>query len=202
MKNLALTILIGLFPFFISAQTGSVKGQLTDSTKQLLNSATIAVLQQKDSALVSYTLSDDKGKFEIKNIPYGVFDLYISFTGYEIFKKAITISADEKVIDMGEIVLQPEYKTLTAVVVTESPVKVNGDTISFKANAFNKKPDATVEEVLKKIPGIQVQKDGTIKAMGEQVQKVYVDGKEFFGNDPKIATKKPDRGYGRPDPGI
>ena len=85
--------------------------------------------------------------------------------------------------------MQPEYKTLSTVVVTESPVKMNGDTISFKANAFNSKPDATVEDVLKKIPGIQVQKDGTIKAMGEQVQKVYVDGKEFFGNDPKMATK-------------
>lgn len=189
MKNLALTILTGLFPFIISAQTGSVKGQLTDSTKQQLSSATVAVLQQKDSALVSYTLTDEKGAFEIKNIPIGTFDLYISYTGYEIFKKTFAISADQRVINMDTIILKQEFKTLETVVVTESPVKMHGDTISFKASAFNKKPDATVEEVLKKIPGIQVQKDGTIKAMGEQVQKVYVDGKEFFGNDPKVATK-------------
>ena len=80
--------------------------------------------------------------------------------------------------------LWPEYKALPGVTVTESPVRMNGDTISFKAKAFNAKPDATVEDVLKKIPGVQVQKDGSVKAMGEQVQKIYVDGKEFFGNDP------------------
>jgi len=76
------------------------------------------------------------------------------------------------------------------VIVTDAaPVKINGDTISFKVDAFKSKPNATVEDVLKKLPGIQVQKDGTVTAMGETVQKVYVDGKEFFGNDPKMATK-------------
>ena len=59
----------------------------------------------------------------------------------------------------------------------------------LKPGAFNSRPDATVEDVLKKLPGMQVQKDGTISAMGEIVQKVYVNGKEFFGNDPKLAKK-------------
>jgi Outer membrane protein beta-barrel family/Carboxypeptidase regulatory-like domain len=190
MKNLALLILSGLFPYFLSAQQGAVKGNLIDSTLQSVSNATIAVVLKKDSSLAGYTLSDAKGSFELKNLPIGEYQLFISFTGYEIYNKAFSITADKLISDIGVITMKPDFKTLTAVVVTgTSPVKTNGDTISFKASAFNSKPDATVEEVLKKIPGIQVQKDGTIKAMGEQVQKVYVDGKEFFGNDPKIATK-------------
>ena len=190
MKNLALLIISGLFPCFLSAQQGTVKGKLSDSTLQTLSNATISVLQKKDSSLVSYTISDAKGAFELKNISIGDYQLFISFTGYEIYKRTFSISAVDRIADLGTIIMKPEFKTLIGVVITDaSPVKMNGDTISFKANAFNSKPDATVEEVLKKIPGVQVQRDGTIKAMGEQVQKVYVDGKEFFGTDPKIATR-------------
>ena len=190
MKNLALLILSGLFPCFLSAQQGAVKGQLIDSTRQSVSNATIAVVLKKDSALVGYTLSDEKGSFELKNLSIGEYQLFISYTGYEIYNKVFSITADKRISDIGIITMKPEFKTLTGVVVTgTNPVKMNGDTISFKASAFNSKPDATLEDVLKKIPGIQVQKDGTIKAMGEQVQKVYVDGKEFFGNDPKVATK-------------
>ncbi len=190
MKNLALSILIGIFPFCLSAQTGTVKGRLTDSTGQLLSNATVSLLQKKDSMFVGYALSDAKGYFELKNLSAGDYHLFISFTGFETYRSTFSISQKKRIADVGLIVLMHEYKTLTGVVVTDaSPVKMNGDTISFKANAFNKKPDATVEDVLKKIPGVQVQKDGTIKTQGEQVQKIYVDGKEFFGNDPKIATK-------------
>ena len=190
MKNLALSVFIGLFPLFLTAQTGVIKGKVTDSTQLLLSNATVSVLHKKDSSVVSYTLSDEKGVFELRNIPLGDFHLFVAFNGYEVHTKQFTVSEDKQVLDFGTIIMQPEYKTLTAVVVSDaSPVRMNGDTISFKANAFNSKPDATVEDVLKKIPGVQVQKDGSIKAMGEQVQKVYVDGKEFFGNDPKMATR-------------
>ncbi|HET6766883.1 MAG TPA: carboxypeptidase regulatory-like domain-containing protein, partial [Chitinophagaceae bacterium] len=190
MKNLVLLILTGLFPFILLAQTGSVKGKLVDTTRQSLINATISVLQKKDSFLVSYAISDTKGSFEIRNLAVGDYHLFVSSMGFQGYKDSFSISAAKRVVDLGVIALQHEYKTLTGVVVTDaSPVKMNGDTISFKANAFNTKPDATVEDVLKKIPGVQVQRDGSIKAMGEQVQKVYVDGKEFFGNDPKLATK-------------
>jgi hypothetical protein len=189
MKNLALLIMSGLFPFFLSAQTGVVKGRLVDTAGQLLDNATISVLQKKDSSFISYTMSNSKGTFEIKNLSLGDYQIFISFTGYEIYKGPFSITANKPTLDFGLVMLWPEYKTLSTVVVTESPVKMNGDTISFKVKAFNSKPDATVEDVLKKLPGVQVQRDGTIKAMGEQVQKVYVDGKEFFGTDPKIATK-------------
>ena len=190
MKSLALLILIGIFPLCMPAQTGSVKGILTDSIGQSLNNATSSILHKADSSWVNYALSDEKGSFEIRNLATGDYHLFISFTGYETFRCSFSISSGKQISDIGLIVLMQEYKTLQGVVVTDaSPVRINGDTISFKAKAFNSKPEAKVEDVLKKIPGVQVQRDGTIKAMGQQVQKVYVDGKEFFGNDPKIATR-------------
>jgi hypothetical protein len=192
MKNLALLFFIGLLPYIVAAQQiGFVKGKLTDTAaRQPLAGATVAILLGSDSSLASFTLSDKKGEFEIKNLAAGKYLLVVSFTGYEVFNKPFSLTTAMPGALFGEINMQREYKTLTGVVVSDiSPVKIHGDTISFKANAFNTRPDATVEDLLKKLPGIQVQKDGTIKALGETVMKVYVDGKEFFGNDPKIATK-------------
>src|SRR5438034_9468033 len=82
-------------------------------------------------------------------------------------------------------------KVLSEVVVTSEapPVTLVGDTIQYNAGSFKTSPNANVEDLLKKLPGMKVEKDGTVKAQGEKVNKVLVDGKEFFGNDPKIATK-------------
>ena len=192
MKKLILISCILSSGFFTQAQiNGSVKGKLLDTAgKQPLSEATVSVMLVKDSSLVNFSLSDKKGNFEITNLDAGNYLLMISYTGYENFKKPFSITADKKTTDIGEIILQKEYKTLSDVTVTDlTPVKVNGDTVSFKADAFKTKPNATTEDLLKKLPGVQVEKDGTVKAMGENVQKVLVDGKEFFGNDPKLATK-------------
>lgn len=192
MKKLILFVFILSSAFAVNAQVnGIVKGKLVDTTaKQSLSEATVSVMLVKDSSLVSFTLSDKKGVFEIPNLEVGNYLLIISYTGYENFTKQFSISAEKKTADIGDIILNKEYKTLTGVVVTDAaPVKVSGDTVSFRADAFKTKPNATTEDLLKKLPGVQVQKDGSISAMGENVQKVLVDGKEFFGNDPKLATK-------------
>lgn len=192
MRKTILLILILSISYFTGAQVnGLVKGKLVDTAaKQSLSEATVSLIMAKDSSLVSFTLSDKKGVFEIKNLDAGDYLLIVSFTGYENFKKAFSLSALNKEIDLGEMIMQKEYKTLQGVVVSdEAPVRVKGDTIFFKASAFKTKPNATTEDLLRKLPGIQVQKDGTISALGENVQKVYVDGKEFFGSDPKLATK-------------
>lgn len=192
MKKLVLLLSIIVSASATQAQVnGSVRGRVLDTTaKQPLSEATVSVMLIKDSSLVSFSLSDKKGIFEIKNLDAGNYLLMISFTSYETYTKPFSITQEKKTTDLGEIILQKDYKTLPGVVVTDlTPVKVNGDTVSFNANAFKTKPNATTEDLLKKLPGIQVEKDGTVKAMGENVQKVLVDGKEFFGNDPKLATK-------------
>lgn len=192
MKKTVLLIFTFALAFVTQAQVnGAVKGRLVDTAaRQPLAEATISVILVKDSSLVSFILSDKKGVFEITNLDAGEYLLMISFNGYENYKKNFSITAEKKTNDLGEIILQKDYKTLPGVVVTDViPVRVNGDTVSFKADAFKTKPNATTEDLLKKLPGVQVQKDGTVSAMGENVQKILVDGKEFFGNDPKMATK-------------
>lgn len=193
MKNVYLfaIVLLGL-PFFAAAQklAGTIKGSLQDSVSATpLEDATVSLLRLPDSTLISFTLSRKNGSFEIRNIDAGDYLLVASFVGLRTFKKQFAIGASHTEEDLGIVRLQRADKALDEVVIVEAPVKVNGDTVSFKADAFKTKPNATVEDLLKKLPGVQVDRDGTVKAQGENVQKVYVDGKEFFNNDPKLATK-------------
>ena len=170
---------------------GTVKGVLQDSASAaVLPDATVSVMTAKDSTLNSFTLTSNSGFFEIKNLDAGDYYLLISYQGFETLKRSFSLSADKPVLDLQAVKLQQSYKTLTEVVVTDmTPIKVKGDTLAFNANAFKTKPNATVEDLIKKLPGMQVERDGTVKAQGENVQKVYVDGKEFFDSDPKLATK-------------
>jgi hypothetical protein len=193
MKKIFLSSLI-LFLFGISlyAQkiSGTVKGVLQDSVSaSFLPDATVSVVRLPDSTLISFTLTGSSGQFEIKNLDAGDYDLMASFTGLQTVTRKFSITPTRQLMDMGTIKLERFYKSMQEVVINEAPVKVNGDTIAFRADAFKTKPNATVEDLLKKLPGVQVERDGTVKAQGEQVQKVYVDGKEFFNNDPKLATK-------------
>src|SRR5687767_1390307 len=181
--------------FFIPAQAqksdGSIRGKLMDTTaKQAIGDATISVIDVKDSSLTTFTLSNKLGSFEVKGLEEGDYQLVISHQGFETYKKTVSVTSENKTIDLGVLKIQKDYKTLGEVVITaDAPVIIKNDTIQFRADAFKTKPNATVEDLLKKIPGMQVEKDGSIKAQGESVQKVYVDGKEFFGTDPKLATK-------------
>lgn len=189
-KILTLLILLTGLGTAALAQKGSVKGKLTDSTyKEVLSEATVSILDIKDSSVVAYTISNAKGEFEIKDLDTGSYRLNISYQGYQQLNKKITVRADQPVVDLATIYMDKRATLLDEVIVEAPPIQVKKDTIEFKASAIKTKPNATAEDVLKKVPGIQVDKEGNVKAQGEDVQKVYVDGKEFFGSDPKLATK-------------
>ncbi|MDQ3843895.1 MAG: outer membrane beta-barrel protein, partial [Bacteroidota bacterium] len=167
------------------------KGTVQDSvTLQPLSNATISIINSTDSLKVKSTLSSGSGYFEIKNLDTGSYYLRISFQGFEILKREFSISIEDTLINLQTIKMQRAYKVMQEVIIKdEVPIRVKGDTVSFNANSFKTKPNATAEDLLKKLPGMQVDKDGTVKAQGENVPKIYVDGKEFFGDDPKMATK-------------
>jgi outer membrane receptor protein involved in Fe transport len=170
--------------------SGIVKGHLQDISGDPLPEATITVMRSQDSTLVGFTLTSSSGYFESKNLNAGNYYLMLSYQGFESIKKSFSITSEKPMADLGAVKLEKAYKTLGEVVVTdEVPIRIKGDTLSYNANSFKTKPNANVEELLKKLPGVQVERDGTVKAQGENVQKVYVDGKEFFGNDPKLATR-------------
>lgn len=169
---------------------GSLKGKVTDSTgRQPLADATISVMSLKDSSSTAYATADAKGNFEVKGIEGGSYRLLISFEGYQYVRKNFSITTDKQVVDVGTITMENKSTTLQEVIVERPPISVKKDTVEYHAGSFKTKPNEDVEGLLKKLPGVQVERDGTVKTQGETVQKVYVDGKEFFGTDPKLATK-------------
>ena len=192
-KILSLSVLFLFFLLSANAQKadGVIRGKLMDTTaKQPVADATVSLLNAKDSSLATFTLSTKQGVFEIKGIPAGDYRLIISSKGFVEFKRPVSITETSKTIEFGNLAMEKDYKTLEGVTVTtESPIQVKNDTIQFNTSGFKTQPNASLEDLLKKIPGMEVDKEGTVKSQGEQVQKVLVDGKEFFGNDPKLATK-------------
>jgi len=182
-----------LFILFSSAafsQSGSVKGVIFDtSLQQSVPGATITVLKKKDSSLVSFTMADNNGRFQLTNIPNGDYRLLITHVNYHNANRIFSIDNEHKEADLGNIAMADKSKVLDEIIIEAPPVTLVGDTVQYNAGSFKTQPNASVEDLLKKLPGVKVEKDGTVKAQGEKVQKVLVDGKEFFGNDPKIATK-------------
>jgi hypothetical protein len=189
-KLLSLLSLVFLVSFANAQSVATVKGILIDSlNKQSLKDASIVVLAASDSSLEVFTLAKADGSFIINNAPFGEMLVQVKFQGYEPFSKKIIFSAKNSQVDLGKIYLKQAANDLGNVTVTQSPVQMKKDTVEFTASAFKTKPNAVAEDLLKKIPGIQVDKDGGIKAQGETVQRVLVDGKRFFGDDPKMATR-------------
>lgn len=193
MKKIYLLLSILGMALAASAQkNGSVKGIAFDTlSKQPVASATISVLDKKDSSLVTFTMTDNTGRFELKGIPNGDYRLLISHVNYHNSNTPFTISEEKKNADLGSITMNDLTRVLSEVVVSNEapPVTLIGDTVQYNAGSFKTQPNANVEQLLKKLPGVKVDKDGTVTAQGEKVNRVLVDGKEFFGNDPKIATR-------------
>jgi hypothetical protein len=175
----------------IQKMHGSVQAIVKDSIGMVaVSNATVTLVSATDSSTVASATTATNGSFHLRNIDTGTYSLVISHQGLETIKRLVKISVEKLNVDIGLLKMQKEFKVLEEVVVKSEPaVKVNGDTISYRADAFATKPNATVEDLLKKLPGVQVERDGTVKSQGEQVHKVYVDGKEFFSNDPQLATK-------------
>jgi len=186
-----LTLSLCFFGAYAQKADGSITGKLMDTTnKKPIADATISLLSTKDSSLVTFTLSNKQGQFDIKGLTTGNYRLVITHQEYTEIKKTVSITEEKKQVDVGEVATANNVKEMAGVVVTnEAPIVVKNDTIQFNASGFRTQPNATAEDLIKKLPGMEVDKEGNVKSQGEQVQKVYVDGKEFFGNDPKLATK-------------
>jgi hypothetical protein len=170
---------------------GMIKGVLIDTaTHKLVDDATVSLLRTADTSLLAYVITDKDGSFQFKNLSINNYYIIISHQEYAQFSKLISITATEKLIDFHHLVLLHDVKTLGEVVIlSEPPIVIKGDTLQFNAGRFKTKPNATVEDLLKKLPGVEVDRQGNVKSQGETIRKIYVDGKEFFGDDPRLATR-------------
>ena len=188
-KLTALPVFLLLFSLNSHAQNSSAYGTVTDtSAKKGVENTVVALLTPKDSVLYKFTRTDASGKYSFRNIQQGN---YIVLTTHPYFADVIqNIEIKPAENELTTTALTSKSKLLQEVIVKSgSPIRIKGDTTVYTADSFKVRAGANVEELLKKLPGIQVDKDGKITAMGEQVKKVLVDGEEFFGDDPGIATK-------------
>lgn len=175
----------------LNAQNVTVKGKIQDAEKKGLVAAMAVLLQPSDSLMIGFATTEISGDFIIEDIKPAEYLLQITYIGYGTVQRKIILDAQNKIFDAGTIVMTEEGKMLETVTISADyvPIKVTKDTIEFNADAFKTQPNAVVEDLLKRLPGVEVDADGVIKVKGEEVKAVTVDGKEFFGNDPKMATK-------------
>jgi hypothetical protein len=166
----------------------SLSGRVTDRQEHALNYATVALLNPSDSILIYFGVTDDQGNFKIVNIKEGNYLMQYSYVGMESFYRQMSIPAPGNG-ELGTQVLVPNPLEEVTVIEEYVPITFKSDTVEFNADAFTTRSNAVVEDLLKKIPGIEVDEAGNLRALGEDVTNVRVDGKEFFGKDPKVATK-------------
>ncbi|MEJ7680939.1 MAG: carboxypeptidase regulatory-like domain-containing protein [Segetibacter sp.] len=174
------------FSFFCTAlgfgQTANIKGSITDTlNKQNLSNTVVSLLKAKDSVLVKFTRSVKSGNFEMKNLPPGKFFLMISYPKYADYIYQLTLK-DGLTEDIGIIKMTLKSRLLEEVLVKQkvAAIRMKGDTIEYNTDSFKVREGASVEEMLRKMPGLQVDKDGKITAQGQKVEKVLVDGEEFL----------------------
>ncbi|CAL2102878.1 TonB-dependent receptor [Tenacibaculum sp. 190130A14a] len=155
-----------------------------------IEAATVHLEKAKDSAVISYTISNEQGNFSLtgKSFHKDV-KLFVSFVGMDNYSKTIALDQNP-VVNLGTITLKNETNLLNEVVVkSRAPITIKKDTLEFNVKSFKTKKDANVEDLLKKLPGVEVDEEGKITVNGKPVNKILVNGKPFFGNDPSITTK-------------
>lgn len=178
--------------FSASAQNISIRGNIADSTAHIkLYNAVVSVLRANDSVLLNFTRTQKDGSFELNKLQAIKSIIMVSYPNYADFIDTLTILPSQKVIDLRNIYLETKTHLLQEVIVKQrvAAIKVKGDTTEFKADSFHTGPNANVQDLLKQLPGIQVNARGEITAQGEKVHKVLVDGEEFFSDDPAVVTQ-------------
>ncbi len=172
------------------AQNASVKGKLIDGDSSFtLPRGSVKISPLSDSTKATVSLTDSAGEFQFNNLLAGEYRLTFTYTGYDLSDRKITLTSDTTV-DLAEVLLFRKLKTLGNVTVIGKtpPARQKGDTTELNASAYKVNPDATTEDLLKKAPGITVE-NGVVTAQGEEVKKVTIDGRQFFGDDATAALK-------------
>jgi len=183
---------IFLFAKTTFAQTShSVKGTTIDSVSKAKLGSTVSILNAKDSVLRKFTYADDNGAFNINGLPAGKYLLFITYPGYDNKMQPFTLGPPNTTSDLGNVNMSLIAKVLNEVTIksTAQEIKIKGDTLEFNAKAYVIQPNSKVEDLLRQMPGVQIDKNGKITVNGQAVPKVLVDGEEFFGDDPTLVTQ-------------
>jgi len=190
MKSLlfALTILFFCIAS-LHAQSGrEVHGTVIDTTKQSLPGTNITLTSDQHDSTT--TIADLKGKFVFPSVKGNKVTIVVSLIGYQSLKRHYTLDNDNTPADLGTIILQVQSNMLNQVnIVGVVPITLKEDTVEYKASAYKVRENAPVEDLIKKLPGVDVDVNGNITTQGKQVTKVRINGKDFMGGDVQSATK-------------
>ncbi|PST84652.1 hypothetical protein C7T94_00515 [Pedobacter yulinensis] len=191
-KIITLFLLLCTTLLYAQDKTGAVSGRVMSSKdKKPIDFASVALKNLKDSSIVGANTTGTDGKFIFTKLQPGNYRLFIAFVGLKTINRDFSVQADKPAAELGDIFMDDNSIDLETVEIKSEapPIVVKKDTLEFNASSFKTVENAVVEDLLKKLPGLEVDKAGTVKAQGETVTRVKVDGKEFFGNDPLLATK-------------
>ena len=191
MKYLLSFLFLLAITFTSQAQSKlTIRGTVKDTTNIPLDYTSVLLLSPKDSALVAYTLTNKAGEYQFKNVDRQPLLIKATYMGYIPFQQELILPETDE-LNVEEIYLTPILQELYEVVVkaAKAPLMMRGDTLEYDASKFKVPPGATLEDLLRKLPGMQIDANGNIVAQGQQVQKVTVDGRRFFGGNTKMATQ-------------
>lgn len=174
---------------FSQSKSFKITGKiLSDVDDNPLEAATVYLEKTKDNVLVTYSLSNKDGSFLLDDSTSETdLNLLVSYVGYQAYKQKIAITKTN--INLGDIKLKVSNALDEIIISTSAPVTIKKDTLEFNVSSFKTKKDATVEDLLKELPGVEIDEEGKIKVNGKEVNKILVNGKPFFGNDPSITIK-------------
>jgi hypothetical protein len=186
MKLKIFLVFFSLLTINMVSQNTRIEGTVKDSTGVAIEMANVIVLNKTTNTMEGYAITDSKGHFSVTVKINNNYTLKATYLGFQSFEKEINV-LDKNII--LPIILKEGIQLDLVEIVREMPVTISGDTISYKADAFKNGTERKLEDVLKKLPGVEVNKDGEIEIEGKKVQKVMIEGKDFFDGDTKIATK-------------
>ena len=184
-------LLLSVFTTTVWAQKITVSGTVfEEDTQEPVFSASV-VLLDKDSAMVTGASSKMDGTFTLPAVKPGKYLFRITYVGFKTYLKNLELTKSEKKVDLGSIMLQTNDIVLKGAEITarQAQVEMKADTFVYNSGAYRVPEGSALEELVKKLPGAEVEEDGTIKINGKEVKKIMIDGKEFFDNDKKMAMK-------------
>lgn len=188
----AISMLVNLHAWSQTQSVVRVKGRIIDKdNQQQLAAATIALFRSKDSSTVATSLTDSLGAFSFDGMKVGSYLLYVTFVGYQSVLQALEITARDTLVDLRAIPMKQkgmDLKTVT-IVQLKAPIVIKRDTLEFNAAHFKTRENALLEELLRKLPGVQIDKDGTVQINGQPIKRILVNGESFFGDDSKMAIR-------------
>ncbi len=188
-KNIKMVMVLVLAMASAAANAAIVTGRVIDNAQEPMIQASVSLLAVKDSVYVKGVATNSDGKFRLPDVRSGKYILQASYVGYAPTYKNITVGGST--LNVGDVVLEESSEMLkeVSVVGVKTPIKVMEDTVEYNTDTYKTQPNAVVEDLLKRLPGVEVDSEGKITANGKEVTKILIDGKEFFSDDPKVASK-------------